>query len=117
MSHDSAGSDDPYESSWPICCLHDYDHPMSHRRPDWQKPVSECKHFPFHPAPGCYLIDFWHTRFADLIDENCSKESMDRAYAAFLKAQKSGEWILPMTHIRSCRVCGCTQNHACEGKE
>lgn len=59
--------------------------------------TSDSPHFPFHPAPGCYRIDFWHTKFTDLIDyAGRLPDALEMAAQAFDEAVKRGEWILPV---------------------
>jgi len=55
--------------------------------------VEKSRFFPFHPAPGCYRVSFWHTRFANILDG--SKDSSERALREWKEALKHGEWILP----------------------
>ncbi len=56
--------------------------------------TSDSPHFPFHPAPGCYRIDFWKSRFATMID--FSVWNINEVEEAFKKAVRDGEWILPI---------------------
>lgn len=70
-----------------VACVHyteesDYEmgiapYPLCDGRPG----MDNLKSFPFRKTMPCFRLNFWHSEFAEMVDD--SDESMERALAAF----------------------------------
>lgn len=79
------GGEPEFSVSWPTC--HKFE------RYQYLKP------FPFKTEQKCWEPDFWHSKFADLIDG--SDNSIDKAHDAFITAiKKCNETPEEVNHAR-----------------
>lgn len=62
LGHDSAGSDDPCEPSWPICTKKENER------------FNNLKSFPFTKEMPCWTPEFWHSKFAGMIKTGSKRE-------------------------------------------
>lgn len=55
LGSDSCGGEPEYSVSWPICDKHGNER------------FSNLKSFPFKKKMTCFVLNFWHSEFADMI--------------------------------------------------
>jgi hypothetical protein len=66
-------SDYSYGNSWPVC----------EKEENWG--YNNLKSFPFQKEMSCWVPDFWHSRFADMVKTGSNRE-MNKLYRMFKQA-------------------------------